>query len=303
MGEPQLTLSLSASEIDDVGGTTVLRIEATDPAGLVGKGSVRIHSNAGSATTEVQEQLDSYGTARLEFSCARASDANCVGTVTLTVDWIVNGRLATATKNVIIVPPTIQVQGWEDDVVWDAAAQPTRCNGSAPPMAPACQNGMCARGFACVDGLCLLNGRGGGLQYTLRFGQSVDLDLHVDEPLASGGICEVYWADPNRVGRPTTCNATSSLDLDSNAGCNIDGVNIENVIFPNNNLARPLPGTYVARVDLWSACMATMDITWELEVRAGGTSRFYCGSFMPAEADMGSARAGRLISTITIPPP
>lgn len=303
MGEPELVLSLTASEIDDQGGTTVLRIEATDPAGLVGKGSVRIHSNAGTAKTEVQQDLDAYGTGRFEFSCSRALDPGCVGTVTLTVDWMINGRLVTATRNVIIVPPTLQLQGWEGDVQWDVGAQPTRCNGSSPPMAPACQNGMCARGFVCVDGACLLNGRGGGLQYTLRFGQSVDLDLHVDEPLAAGGVCEVYWSDPNRTGRPSTCGATSSLDLDSNAGCSIDGVNIENVIFPNTNNARPRAGTYVARVDLWSACMANMPITFELEVRAGGTSRFYCGSFMPSEADMGSSRAGRLISTIVIPPP
>jgi hypothetical protein len=152
-----------------------------------------------------------------------------------------------------------------------------------------------------VDGVCLLNGRGGGLQYTLRFGQSVDLDLHVDEPLAAGGVCEVYWADPNRTGRPTTCGATASLDLDSNAGCQLDNVNIENVIFPNTNNARPRSGTYVARVDLYAACMSTTPITWELEVRAGGTSRFYCGTVMPSEADHGMARSGKLISTIVIP--
>ena len=120
-------------------------------------------------------------------------------------------------------------------------------------------------------------------------------------PLAAGGVCEVYWRDPNRAGRLSTCGASASLDLDSNADCNIDGVDIENVIFPNTNNARPRSGTYVARVDLYAACMETQPIDWELEVRAGGTSRFYCGTFMPSDADQGGARSGVVVSTIVIP--
>jgi hypothetical protein len=108
---------------------------------------------------------------------------------------------------------------------------------------------MCPHGFGCLNGVCLLNGAGGGLQYTLRFGQSVDLDLHLVEPRVAGGVCEVFWAD--RGGPSSTCGARSSLDLDSNADCNIDNINIENIILPRG---KPVPGTYIARVDLFRSC-------------------------------------------------
>ena len=134
----------------------------------------------------------------------------------------------------------------------------------------------------------------------MRLGQWVDLDLHVVEPVADGGVCEVFWLERNNPTNPSTCGALSSLDLDSNAGCSLDNVNIENIIF-RSGVARPPRGTYVARVDLFSACTATTPIKWELQVRAGGISRFYCGQFDPMNANRGGAMSGRTVSTITIP--
>src|SRR5204863_7025808 len=81
----------------------------------------------------------------------------------------------------------------------------------------------CPRGYTCQDGrYCFLRGYNSAVQVTLRFNQPVDMDLHVDEPTADSGVCEVFWADPNHAfsggcGR-------GSLDLDSNPSCMLDNV-------------------------------------------------------------------------------
>ena len=118
------------------------------------------------------------------------------------------------------------------------------------------------------------------------------------EPTQAGS-CEVFWDEPNRSTDRTTCFARSSLDLDSNAGCSLDNIRTENIIFPRG---KPLPGTYVARIDLYEACGQTGSFDWELQVRAGQTVKFYCGTFAPGDADRGGAGSGRTISTLSVPP-
>ena len=83
----------------------------------------------------------------------------------------------------------------------------------------------------------------GGLQRR-RPGQRVvgrpsDVDLHVVEPSGE----ELYYAHP--------VSATGGqLDVDSNAGCGIDGRQIENIRWPG----RAPGGTYTVRVDYWNSC-------------------------------------------------
>jgi uncharacterized protein YfaP (DUF2135 family) len=67
-----------------------------------------------------------------------------------------------------------------------------------------------------------------------------DVDLHVVEP---GGE-EIYF------GHKTSASG-GTLDLDSNAACNIDHKNNENIYWPTGS---PPRGEYVVRVDNWSAC-------------------------------------------------
>ena len=299
-GEPELLLSPRPTEINDYGEVTTLAVTATDAFGNVGKGQVTVSGGVGELANGVTLSLDQYGKATTEFSCKVAEIPECKGTLPFTAEWKTDGKTVTAKARVRVYPPP--PPPWEIGVQWDADARTTSCSNQAPPPMTRCSNGMCPRGFSCVETYCVLNGGGGGLQYTLRFGQSVDLDLHVVEPSpsADGGVCEVFWGAPNRGSTLSMCGAASSLDLDSNPNCMIDNVNIENIIFPSSR-PKPLSGEYVARIDLYAACSATTPIPYELEVRAGSARRFYCGTFNPSSADRGGAMSGLTISRILVP--
>jgi hypothetical protein len=157
----------------------------------------------------------------------------------------------------------------------------------------------CQEGFHCTGGVCVLNGGNGPVQVTLRFDQPEDLDLHVVEPLPAGGSCEIYYGDSNNPLGTSGCGAKGSLDLDSNAGCSIDNVDIENVIYPSS---QPAPsGTYTVRVDYYSHCSATSRVPYEVTVRANGQTSVYCGSFGQADDDHGGAGSGVLVTTFTVP--
>jgi hypothetical protein len=156
----------------------------------------------------------------------------------------------------------------------------------------------CADGFHCEAGQCVLNGGSGPVQVTLRWDQPEDLDLHVVEPLPSGGSCEIWYDDSNNPKGTSSCGARGSLDLDSNAGCSIDDVDIENVIYPQGSA--PL-GTYTVRVDYYANCFATSPVPFEVTVRANGVTNTYCGSFLPSDADSGGSGAGVLVTTFHVP--
>ncbi len=297
-GTPEMFISAKPSEINSQGEEAALLLTATDGFGKIGKGQVKLTSTAGPLKDGVLFDIDPYGLVKTPFTCEVATDPGCVDQVTITAEWRTEGKLILARTNVHVLPPP--PPPWELGVTWDSNARTTSCSGAGQPNTVPCTNNMCAHGFSCINGQCELNGGGGGLQYTLRFGQSVDLDLHVVEPQHADGLCDIYWDDPNAAMRPSRCGTTGSLDLDSNAGCNLDNVNIEHVIFPANP-PRPAPGTYIARVDLWAACMASTPISWELEVRAGATHRYYCGVFNIADQDRGGSMSGLTVSTIVVP--
>jgi hypothetical protein len=230
-----------------------------------------------------------------------------VGTQTITASWAspTDKKTATAVLHINVLPPP--PPPWESSVTWDPGASTTSCNGQhmAPPPVP-CTNGMCRHGFSCVNDVCQLNGGGGGLQYTLRFlGEGVDMDLHVVEPDGKDPVtmmrtdCEIFYGNRN-TGGSGSCGGVGSLDLDSNPSCALDNVDVENIIFPAV-AAKPASGTYVARVDLYASCSVMVPITYELEVRAGAAHRYYCGTFMPGDADQGGHGSGRTVSTLIIP--
>lgn len=168
----------------------------------------------------------------------------------------------------------------------------------------------CPRGYECVSGLCKLRGSSGPVQVTLRFNQPEDLDLHVVEPLGDGGTCEIYYAqpgvNPNAPPPPfplpfpiPNCGAKGWLDLDSNAACRIDNVDVENVIYSPGTIAPR--GTYIVRVVYYQNCQATAPVPYEVEVRANGQTRFYCGQFQPNQANGGNQGAGTTITSFTLP--
>lgn len=161
---------------------------------------------------------------------------------------------------------------------------------------PAC-TASCNEGFQCLAGQCVLNGGAGPVQVTVRWDTDTDVDLHLDEPLPSGGHCEIYYGDTG--GAASGCGAVGELDLDSNAGCNIDGVDIENIIYPPGS---PAPrGTYVVRVDYYDNCNVATSIPFEIEVRANGQTTGWCDVFNASDADNGSAGSGRVITTFVVP--
>lgn len=290
-GAPELVLTATPKEIVNSGEETELKVLALDGLGKIGAGRVRVRSAAGSLSDGLELKIDEFGTAVVPFKCVVADDSKCHDLILVVAEWDWQGQTATASVRVKVIPPP--PPPWEKSVVWDAQARETSCSG-ATMAAPLTCTGTCPRGFSCVEGQCLLNGGTGGLQYTLRFSQPADVDLHVIQPGTDGG-CEIFWG----ARAPRACGATASLDLDSNASCVLDNIGIENIIFP---MDRPAAGTYLARVDFWSACAVMDPVTWELEVRAGAMSRFYCGSFQRSEADRGAAGSGLTISTIVVPP-
>lgn len=155
----------------------------------------------------------------------------------------------------------------------------------------------CPQGFICSGNECVLNGSAADLQVTLRWDSTEDLDLHLDEPMADGGTCELWYGSRN-----PAC-ALGALDLDSQAGCSMDLVLIENIIYPTDG-GRPTPGTYAVRVDHYTNCSPIQWVPFQVEVRKGLTTMGMCGVFRPNDPDWstgGAAGAGRPMFTFTYP--
>ena len=101
------------------------------------------------------------------------------------------------------------------------------------------------------------------------------------------------------VNLPTqTCGAYGWLDLDSNPACQIDNVDIENVIYSPGTAVHT--GQYTVRVDYYAQCSATGPVPFEVEVRAMGQTRYYCDQFMPGQSDSGGSGSGRTITTFDV---
>jgi len=97
---------------------------------------------------------------------------------------------------------------------------------------------------------------GGDLQFALNWDQENDVDLHVIDPDGE----RVFYANP-------ASESGGVLDLDSNAGCAIDGVRNENIIWEAE--AAPA-GAYQVYVNLWSACDVSVVTNWRLTILERG---------------------------------
>ncbi len=194
-------------------------------------------------------------------------------------------------------------------VVWGDGGVTNRCLPGGPPNPMQCTT-ECQKGYVCQGGRCVLRGSSGPIQVTLRFPVAEDLDLYLVEPKADGGVCEIFYGQPgvNPTAPPPpfplpfpipNCGAKGWLDLDSNANCMIDNVNVENIIFSAGALVTP--GRYVVRVNYYRNCSASSPVPYEVEVRANGQTRYYCGSFQPGQSTGGAVGAGRFVADFTIP--
>lgn len=121
----------------------------------------------------------------------------------------------------------------------------------------------------------------GDLQVTLTWDVDSDVDLHVVSP---GGE-EVFY------GQRQVASG-GELDLDSNAGCRIDGVRNENITWPVGRAPR---GVYTVRVDYWNSC-GVSETNYTVRINNGGAVQIVRGSFT-GPGDQGGLGSGRTVAT------
>jgi hypothetical protein len=120
----------------------------------------------------------------------------------------------------------------------------------------------------------------GDVQVTLSWDADSDVDLHVVDPAGE----EVFYAHRQSA-------SGGELDLDSNAGCSIDGVRNENITWPVGRAPR---GSYTVRVDYWNNC-GVAQTNYTVRVNNGGSVQVFSGSFT-GSGDQGGAGSGRQIT-------
>lgn len=288
-----LTLSARPLGIDDRGAVTEITLKALDRFGQPGRGAVKVTSTAGSLRDGETVTLGADGTASVGFSCVKATDGLCQERVRVVGEWVVAGERVGGELRVPVGPE--YSTGPRVSVEWDDAGVPGPCLMVDAGTRACLADGGCQRGFQCVfdtagSKQCVLRGGTGDVQVTLRFAHPVDLDLHVFEPLPDAGACRIYYADE---GPTNSCGSRGALDLDSNAGCRIDNVDVENVIYPTNRIAPK--GAYGVAVDYFDDCNIGIEVPWQIEVRAGGELRYWCGSY-----PVGSSSSFRDVTTFVV---
>ena len=122
----------------------------------------------------------------------------------------------------------------------------------------------------------------GKLQVSLLWDQLNDVDLHLIEPNGE----EIYFGNK-------TSSHGGKLDVDSNAACNIDGINNENIYYEDSADVTIPYGEYEVLVDLWSNCNIVPNTGYSVVVTYGGSriattqgSNPHTGVLTPATTDM-----------------
>jgi hypothetical protein len=134
----------------------------------------------------------------------------------------------------------------------------------------------------------------GDVQVSLAWDAPSDLDLHLVLPDGTGapGTAEIFW------NAPVDSASQGKLDLDSNAACQIDGKNNENITFQGGT---PPLGQYIVRVDNWDSCSQTR-INYVVTVNVKGqTTQTFVGTF-PDPSFPGGDHGGYGSGTPILPP-
>ena len=121
----------------------------------------------------------------------------------------------------------------------------------------------------------------GDVQVTLSWDADSDVDVHVIDPAGE----EIYYGHRRSA-------SGGELDLDSNAGCTIDGVRNENITWPTGLAPR---GSYTVRVDYWSSC-GVGSTNYTVRVNVGGNLQIFSGNFT-GPGDQGGPGSGRTITS------
>lgn len=110
-----------------------------------------------------------------------------------------------------------------------------------------------------------LDTRPGALEIKLAFSNEKDVDIHLFTP---SGIHICYWTsgDGYYFGEDHIAYPFG-LDIDSNAGCEIDGINKENIYIPEEYVEN---GVYTVAVDLYENCDPRIPTSWSVTARYNG---------------------------------
>jgi len=129
----------------------------------------------------------------------------------------------------------------------------------------------------------------GKLEIALSWDLLNDIDLHVIQPDSE----EIYYGH-NR------SSEGGYLDLDSNAGCSIDSVNNEHIIYPDT--ATILSGTYIVKVDFYSDCVGSGTTHYAVSARHNGEAINPVSGNNPAEGtfEAGTSDAGSALSGVEV---
>jgi len=124
----------------------------------------------------------------------------------------------------------------------------------------------------------------GEIQVSVSWNTESDVDLHLVQPNGE----DIYYGND-------VAASGGTLDLDSNAGCSIDGKKNENITWPTGT---PPRGMYTVRVDYWSSC-GVASTSYVVTVRvAGQVARTFTGTFT-GSGDAGGSGSGTTITTFT----
>jgi len=128
----------------------------------------------------------------------------------------------------------------------------------------------------------------GTVQISISWDKPVDIDLHVIDPNND----EIYFA--NR----STANG-GTLDLDSNASCQVDNINKENVSWPKAG-SSPTTGEYIVKAAYYQACNSyTGTVNYTAVTTVCGKKNTIKGTFNLADVKEQGAGAGVEITRIS----
>lgn len=106
MGMAELDLAVIPRTIPDDGTEAVVRVTATTAKGEIGRGTVRVSSTIGSLKDGETLTLDTFGTAKTVFTCNRATEPACAGTVTFSATWVVEKNEVLSEANAQVMSST-----------------------------------------------------------------------------------------------------------------------------------------------------------------------------------------------------
>jgi hypothetical protein len=104
----------------------------------------------------------------------------------------------------------------------------------------------------------------GALQISLSFDNDKDVDLYVVQP--DNEI--IYYGNPGYVDADNEDVYLYGLDVDSNAGCDIDGINNENVFYPTDYVQS---GKYAVYVNMYENCDPSKATNWVVRATYKGS--------------------------------